>query len=58
MFSKFVHTLCEDFGKFCDPSEDERLRNEWAVDSAIKLLQQYPSGISMPVLLTELEHKW
>jgi hypothetical protein len=31
---------------------------QWSLLSTIKILQAYPTGVSKPVLLTELESKW
>jgi hypothetical protein len=38
--------------------ENASLPIKWVILEAINILQQYPSGISKAVLLTELEYKW
>jgi hypothetical protein len=38
--------------------ENASLPVKWVILETINILQQYPSGISKAVLLTELEYKW
>lgn len=47
-----------ELGGFCDKNNHCRPNFGWTLTNGVRVLQQYPAGVSRCVLLTELEHRW
>ncbi len=58
MLSSLFGSVLDDLTAFSPAEVSNRPTVDWVIGQTIRLLQQYPSGVSRPVLLTELEHRW
>lgn len=58
MLTNLFGSVLSDLEVFSPAESNSSPTGDWTVEQTIRLLQQYPSGVSRPVLLTELEHRW
>jgi len=58
MLSILFESVLDDLTAFSPAEVNNTPTADWVIGQTIRLLQQYPSGVSRPVLLTELEHRW
>lgn len=58
MLSNLFGSVLDDLIVYSSADNNSNPTEDWVVSQTIRLLQQYPSGVSRPVLLTELEHRW
>lgn len=50
--------VLKDLKKFSPDGQVDSPMERWTTAQSVRLLQQYPAGISKSVLLTELEYRW
>ena len=58
MLPNLFGSVLDDLTAFSPAESTNTPTVDWSTEQTIRLLQQYPSGVSRPVLLTELEHRW
>jgi hypothetical protein len=59
MVEALLETVVVELSKLCTENNDRTEQwSSWSTEQIVRLLQQYPAGISKPVMLTELEYKW